>query len=570
MRISSLYAPTLREVPADAKLASHRFLLRGGFIRTVCAGVFSYLPLGLRVLRKIEDIVREEMNRAGAIETLLPALNPADLWKKTRRWWTFQPPPMRLQDGAGRDFVLGPTHEEIMTDLVAQDLNSYRQLPVTLYQIQTKFRDELRARGGLIRAREFVMKDAYSFDTSDEGLHESYMAMYDGYVRIFDRVGLPVVICEASAGSMGGSETREFMLACEDGEDTIFACDKCDYTSNAECAESRRREPTRAPDQMGDPALVETPNAKTVGEVCEMLRVEPEQLVKTLLYIADEKPVAALIRGDREVNEMKLHAATGAEELRMAGEAEILEITGAPVGFSGPVGLPETVTIIADHDVAAMADFVVGANKPDAHLVGVDVDKDFKVGQFADIREAMEGDDCPSCDDGLLEIKRGIELAHVFKLGKKYATDLNCSYVDEDGKEQIATMGCYGVGVSRILAALVEEHHDDDGIRWPMAVAPYDAAILLLDNEPELIEITDKLSADLEAAGLETVIDDRDERPGVKFKDADLIGYPIRIVIGKRTAKNGTVEIRRRKDAEEMVVPTSEAVEAVRKLAEEA
>ena len=254
----------------------------------------------------------------------------------------------------------------------------------------------------------------------------------------------------------------------------------------------------------------------------------------------------------------------------MAGEAEILEITGAPVGFSGPVGLPETVTIIADHDVAAMADFVVGANKPDAHLVGVDVDKDFKVGQFADIREAMEGDDCPSCDDGLLEIKRGIELAHVFKLGKKYATDLNCSYVDEDGKEQIATMGCYGVGVSRILAALVEEHHDDDGIRWPMAVAPYDAAILLLDNEPELIEITDKLSADLEAAGLETVIDDRDERPGVKFKDADLIGYPIRIVIGKRTAKNGTVEIRRRKDAEEMVVPTSEAVEAVRKLAEEA
>jgi len=570
VKITDLYIPTLREVPADAKLASHRLLLRGGFIRMVCAGVFSYLPLGLRVLRKIEAIMREEMDRAGALEVLLPALNPGDLWKQTGRWWSFQPPPLKLKDGAGRDFLLGPTHEEIMTDLAAQDLRSYRQLPFTLYQIQTKFRDELRPRGGLIRSREFIMKDAYSFDADRASLDRSYQAVYDAYCRLFERVRLPVVICEASAGSMGGHDTKEFMLACDEGEDTLFLCDQCDYTANAECAESRRPEPVRAADQLGDRELVETPSARTVEEVCALLGVTPDQLVKTLLYVADGKYVAALVRGDRELNETKLTNHLGAADLRMATEAEIEEVTGAPLGFTGPVGLPEQVKTIADHDLAAMHDFVVGANQADAHFVAVDVGVDFTVAEYADLRSAMEGDRCPRCEEGLLRAKRGIELAHVFKLGQKYAQDLGCVFSDEAGKEVVATMGCYGVGISRIMSALVEQYNDDNGILWPFSVAPYHAVVLLLDNEPDLARIADQVSADLEAAGFETVLDDRAERPGVKFKDADLIGYPLRLVIGKRTKSEGTVEVRRRKDQAELVVPAADVVQAARQLAADA
>jgi len=566
MRFSRLYIPTLREVPADARLASHRLLLRGGFIRMVCAGVFSYLPLGVRVLRKIENVVREEMNRAGALEVLLPALNPADLWQQTQRWWTFQPPPLKLKDGAGRDFLLGPTHEEVMTDLAAQDLRSYRQLPFTLYQIQTKFRDELRPRGGLIRAREFVMKDAYSFDADRASLDVSYQAMYDAYVRIFERLRVPVAICEASAGSMGGHDTKEFMLVCDEGEDTLFLCDSCDYTSNAECAHSRRSDATRPATQMAERELVETPNARTVEEVCAQLGVTPDQLVKTLLYVTDGQYVAVLVRGDRELNETKLAGHLAATELRMAGEAEIEEVTGAPLGFTGPVGLPDAVRIVADHDVAAMHDFVVGANQADAHYVAVDVGADFTVNEYADLRSAMAGDPCPQCEGGLLTTKRGIELAHVFKLGQKYAQDLGCVFADEHGHETVATMGCYGVGVSRIMSALVEEYHDENGIIWPAAAAPYHALVLLLDNEPELMAAAEKIVADLAARGLEAVIDDRDERPGVKFKDADLIGCPLRIVVGKRTRSEGTVEIRRRKDQAEHVVPVADAVSAAQEL----
>ena len=568
MKFSQLYIPTLREVPADAKLVSHRLLLRGGFIRMVCAGVFSYLPLGLRVLRKVEGIVREEMDRAGALEVLLPALSPADLWQQTGRWWSFQPPPLKLKDGAGREFLLGPTHEEVMTDLAAQDLRSYRQLPFTLYQIQTKFRDELRPRGGLIRAREFVMKDAYSFDADRASLDASYQAMYDGYVRILERLKLPVVICEASAGSMGGHDTKEFMLVCDEGEDTLFLCDSCDYASNAECAHSRRPDVARSGARMADRELVETPNARTVEEVCEMLGVTPDMLVKTLLYVADGKHVAALVRGDREINETKLAGHLGAAELRMATEAEIGQVTGAPLGFTGPVGLPDSVTIVADHDIAAMHDFVVGANQADAHYVAVDVGADFEVGEYADIRSAMEGDPCPRCENGLLMAKRGIELAHVFKLGQKYAEDLGCVFSDEHGQETVATMGCYGVGVSRIRSALVEQLNDENGIIWPAAAAPYHAMVLLLDNEPDLMATAEQLVTDLQAAGLEAIIDDRDERPGVKFKDADLIGCPLRIVVGKRTKSEGTVEVRRRKDQAEKVVPVAQAVAAARELAD--
>jgi prolyl-tRNA synthetase len=568
VKISDLYVPTLREVPADAKLASHRLLLRGGFIRMVCAGVFSYLPLGLRVLRKVESIVREEMDRAGALEVLLPALNPGDLWKQTKRWWTFQPPPLKLKDGAGRDFLLGPTHEEIMTDLAAQDLRSYRQLPFTLYQIQTKFRDELRPRGGLIRAREFLMKDAYSFDADRASLDRSYQAMYDAYCRIFERLPLPVAICEAAAGSMGGHDTKEFMLVCDEGEDTLYLCDRCGYSANAECAESRRPTGGQAAGQLGERELIETPNARTVEEVCALLGTTPDQLVKTLLFVADGQHVAALVRGDRELNEAKLANHLRETELRMAAEAEIQEVTGAPLGFTGPVGLPASVRIVADHDIGAMHAFVVGANQADAHYVAVDVGRDFQVAGYADLRSAMEGDACPRCEDGLLMAKRGIELAHVFKLGRKYAQDLNCVFVDEAGHEVVTTMGCYGVGISRIMSALVEQYHDENGIQWPFGVAPYHAIVLLLDNEPELAAVAEQAHAALEAAGLETVIDDRDERPGVKFKDADLVGFPLRIVVGKRTKSEGTVEVRRRKDAAEKVVPVSEVVSAARELAQ--
>lgn len=567
MKLSELYVPTLREVPADARLASHRLLLRGGFIRMVCAGVFSYLPYGLRVLRKIENIIREEMNRAGALEVLLPALNPGDLWKATRRWWTFQPPPLKLKDGAGRDFLLGPTHEEVVTDLAAQDLRSYRQLPFTLYQIQTKFRDELRPRGGLIRAREFLMKDAYSFDADEASLDRSYQAMFDAYVRIFQRLSLPIAICEASAGSMGGHDTKEFMLVCDDGEDTLFLCDQCDYAANAECAESGRPERAQSTDSWGERELVTTPNARTVDEVCELLGVTPDQLVKTLLYFADGKPIAALVRGDRELNETKLTNYLQATELRMATEAEIEELTGAPLGFTGPVGLPESVRIIADHDIAAMHDFVVGANQADAHFVGVDVGVDFEVNEYADIRSAMEGDPCPRCETGLLKARRGIELAHVFKLGRKYAEDLGCVFADDEGREVVVTMGCYGIGVSRIMSALVEQYHDENGIIWPLAAAPYHVVVLLLDSDPELASLVDRVTSQLEAAGFEVVIDDRDERPGVKFKDADLVGYPLQVVVGRRAKMEGAIEVRRRRDREERVGPVDQVVSAARELA---
>ena len=570
MRASQYHIPTLRQAPADADVPSHKLLLRGGFIRPVSAGIFTFLPLGLRVLRKVENVVRKEMDRAGAIEILMPALNPRELWEKTGRWEGFGPVLFRLQDRAERWFALGPTHEEIVTDLVARDVSSYRQLPLNLYQITVKFRDEPRPRAGLIRVREFIMKDAYSFHTTAESLEETYQAMYEAYARIFRRLGLETVAVEADPGAIGGTDTREFMLLTPVGEDTVFMCGQCGYRANAECAEVRdcgRLEPRRTD---GGYETVETPAMTTIEEVSQFLGVGPEQLVKTLLYQADGRMVAALVRGDRELNEAKLARAVGAVQLRMATAEEIREVTGAPVGFSGPVGLPEDVLIVADYEVGCCADFVVGANRPDAHLLGVNWGTDFVVDRWADLRMAVHGDPCPRCADGFLELHRAIELGHLFKLGTRYSEALG-AYVDTEGSQQVpAIMGCYGLGVTRCLAAIVEAHHDDDGICWPLSVAPFEVVVLQVEPGDQASQMAAQLARELEDAGWEVLWDDRDERAGVKFKDADLIGYPLQVVVGKKALTEQFVEVRRRRDRLQRVVPIFEVKAAVQELAQEA
>lgn len=570
MLASQYYMPTLREAPAEAEIPSHRLLLRGGFIRPVAAGIFTFLPLGQRVLSNIERIVREEMNRAGAHEVLMPVLHPKELWERSGRWDTFQPTPLRVQDRSERWFCLGPTHEEIITALVAMDLDSYRDLPVTLYQIQVKFRDELRPRGGLIRCKEFIMKDAYSFGRTREELDEAYDAMYDAYVRIFERLGLPIVVVEAEAGSIGGTDTREFMLLSDNGEDTVFMCDTCDYASNAECAVSRSPEPQPVEGESRR-ELVATPDAKTVEQVTKMLGTTPDRLVKTLLYRAGDRFIAALVRGDRSLNEFKLARVVGDVPLRMAEDAEVQELTGARVGFAGPVGLPDEVTIIADYEVGVMRDFVTGANADDAHFTGVNVGIDFEVDQWADLREACHGDPCARCESGTLQARRCIELAHVFKLGTKYSAALGATFVDSDGNEQVAIMGCYGVGVSRIVAGVVEHFHDDNGIIWPREAAPFEVAILLLSPDDEdLRAIADDFYEKLQAAGIEVLYDERDVSPGIKFAEADLIGYPVRAVIGRKTRQEGKIELRRRRDGEEQFAAIDDAVAAVQSLLTEA
>ena len=570
MRASRMHIPTLREAPADAEIASHRLLLRGGFIRPVAAGVFEFLPMGLRVLRKVEQIVREEMDAAGAEEVLLPVLSPRELWERSGRWDTFEPTPLRTRDRGERWFCLGPTHEEVMTNLVAMDLESYRELPKTLYQIQVKFRDEMRPRGGLIRVKEFIMKDAYSFDRDLEELSRSYQAQYDAYVRIFERLELPVVIVEAEAGSIGGHDTREFMLLSDAGEDTIFQCESCDYGSNAQCARSRTPQALE-PVAESRRELVDTPGARTVEQVTAMLGVTADRLVKTLLYRADGRFVAALVRGDHALNESKLAKVLDAEELRMAEDDEVRRLSGAPVGFAGPVGLADDVLVVADHAVVASRDFVVGANRGDAHYTNVNFGADFEIDRVADLREACHGDDCPLCEAGTLVARRCIELGHVFKLGTRYSEALDCSFTDADGSQRPCIMGCYGIGVSRIVAALVEQYHDEKGIIWPRSAAPFEAAILLLSpDDPELAEVAAQVHEALGEAGVETLLDDRDDSPGSKFAEADLLGYPVRIVVGRKYKQEGRVEVRRRRDGEEVTVAPEQAVQAVQDLLEDA
>ncbi|MEG6615726.1 proline--tRNA ligase [Peptococcaceae bacterium 1198_IL3148] len=548
MRISQMLIPTLRETPAEAEVISHKLLLRAGFIRKTAAGVYTYLPLAIRVLRKIETIIREELDKQGSQEMLMPIMQPAELWLESGRWQVYGPELMRFKDRHNREFCLGPTHEEVITSLVRTEIKSYKQLPQLLYHIGNKYRDERRPRFGLMRGREFIMKDLYSFDRDEAGLDTSYQKMYQAYNNIFSRCGLTFRPVEADSGAIGGSSTHEFMVLADSGEATILYCDCCDYAANVEkvTAPAAGLDPHEQPLAMEEMA---TPAAHTVEEVAEFLKVEPKQIIKTLIYKTDQEIVAALVRGDRELNEIKLYNLLGCLTLDLAGPETVQKVTGAPVGFAGPVGLKD-IRIIADQEVMAMVNAVTGANKGDTHFINVNPDRDFKVDLVADIRLVNAGEPCPKCNGTLLEAK-GIEVGQVFKLGDKYSKVLKATYLDENGKEKPLIMGCYGIGVSRTMAAAVEQNYDENGIIWPVNIAPFHAVMVPVNaKDDKLMAVAEDLYQQLAANGIEVLLDDRPERPGVKFKDADLIGYPVRIVIGKKAIETNEVEVFNRKTKE--------------------
>jgi prolyl-tRNA synthetase len=562
MRLSQTLVPTLKEAPAEAEIPSHIFMVRGGYLRKVAAGIYSFLPLGWKVVQKVSRIIREEMNRAGASEVFMPAVIPGELWQESGRWDQYGAQLLRLKDRKGGDFVIGPTHEEVICALVRSDLRSWRQLPLNLYQIQTKFRDELRPRAGLMRGREFIMKDAYSFHVDEADAKREYENMYATYKRIFTRCGLAFRPVEADTGAIGGSMSHEFQVLAETGEDALVACDKCDYAANVEQAATRKVPPAQAGKATQAMTRVETPGAHTIAEVSAFLKVPPTSLVKTLIYLVDGAPIAVLVRGDREVNEIKVKKAIGAMDILLASDAAVREVTGAPVGFAGPVGLK--IPVYCDFEVCAMTDFVVGANQADAHIVGVNLDRDFTPTACGDYRQAAPGDACPRCDGGVFKGYRGIEVGHVFFLGKKYAKPMGVNFLDKDGHEKPTEMGCYGIGVTRIVAAAIEQNHDKDGIVWPVPLAPYEATVLdLQKDDPQVVATAEKLYEGLRAAGVDVLYDDREERPGVKFKDADLVGIPYRIAVGKKGLAEGVVELKLRKGTEVRKVKVDELVPLV-------
>ncbi|SFJ23100.1 proline--tRNA ligase [Thermoflavimicrobium dichotomicum] len=548
MRQKTALIPTLRTV-SEAEMVSHQLLLRAGYMRQVAAGVYNFLPLGQRVLQKIIEIVREEMNRTGAQELLMPALNPAELWQESGRYDTYGPELVKLQDRHGRDFILGPTHEETITALVRGEINTYKKLPMTLYQIQTKFRDEKRPRSGLLRGREFIMKDAYSFHADRECLDQTYEDIYQAYVNIFTRLGLNFRAVEADAGAIGGKGTHEFMVLSDAGEDTIAICEACDYAANIEMAEVVFQGQDNG--QASVPAMekVSTPGKRTIEEVSTFLGLPTHQFIKSLLFIVDEEPVLVLVCGDHEVNEVKVKNLFDATVCELADEETVRRIAGVPAGFVGPIGLKEQVKVIADQAVQVVIDAVVGANEVDAHLVHVQPGRDFQVDQYADLRIIQEGDVCPRCG-GAIQFQRGIEVGHVFKLGTKYSQAMNANFLDASGKEQPFIMGCYGIGISRLVAAIIEQHHDENGIIWPVNVAPFAVHLIAVNMKNEdQAKIAEGLYEELKRAGMEVLFDDRLERAGVKFKDADLLGIPVRITVGAK-ASEGIVEIKLRRSGE--------------------
>ena len=547
MRMSKLLMPTLREVPSEAEITSHKLMLRAAMIRKLAAGVYSYLPLGLRSKSKVEQIVREEMERAGAQELLMSALLPAEAYQASGRWEVFGPNMFKLKDRNDRDFCLGPTHEEIFTQAVIDCVRSYKEYPMTLYQIQTKYRDESRPRFGLMRTREFVMKDAYSFDLNEEGLDESYKKMYYAYCRIFKRMGLDFTIVDADSGAMGGSGSQEFMVKSEVGEDGIAYCDECGYAANYEKCECIPQEVPQIEGEF-DMEKVHTPKAHTIDELVEFLGMSAHNFAKTIIYKADDKYVAAMVRGDREVNEVKLKNLVGCiDDLELAEPYMVRELTHAEVGFAGPVGLE--IPVYADKEVAMMKNFVIGANETDMHYKNVNINKDFTPFTVADIRLVEEGDVCPKCGHKI-KTAQGVEVGHIFKLGTKYSESLGLKYLDENGKSNVVVMGCYGIGITRCLSAAIEQNNDENGIIWPVALAPYQAIVIPANHKSdEQNEMAEKLYKELTDAGIETLIDDRSERAGVKFKDADLIGIPVRIVVGKKCGE-GIVEYKERREKE--------------------
>ncbi|MFZ5448674.1 MAG: proline--tRNA ligase [Thermodesulfobacteriota bacterium] len=558
MLFSRTLIPTLKENPAEAEAVSHRLLLRAGMIRKLASGIYNYLPLGLRVLRKVEQIVREEMNRAGAQEVLLPAVQPSELWQESGRWDVYGKELLRFMDRHERDYCFGPTHEEIITDLVRKEVHSYRQMPLNLYQIQVKFRDEIRPRFGLIRGREFIMKDAYSFDANESGAEACYQQMYEAYNRIFARCGLRFKVVEADSGPIGGSFSHEFMVLADTGEDVVASCTLCDYAANLEKAEVVM-EPGETGPPVGDaPKLVHTPKVRTVEEVAAFLGVTSADIVKTLIYETENGAVAVLIRGDHEVNEVKVKNLLGVTDLILAGIIKVQELTGAEVGFAGPVNLK--LPIYADQAVARLPAMVTGANRDDYHLMNVHPVRDFKITETADLRSITAQDPCPRCR-GALTLLRGIEVGHIFKLGLKYSKALKATFLDQEGKEQYIYMGCYGIGVSRIVAAAIEQGHDDHGIIFPMALAPFQVGLIpIAVNDPAIWACVQQIHADLEAQGVEVLLDDRDERPGVKFKDCDLLGLPLRVVVGAKTLAQGKAEVRHRRASNNIMVPLQDLI----------
>ncbi|MED3573379.1 proline--tRNA ligase [Cytobacillus praedii] len=565
MKQSMTLIPTLREIPADAEIKSHQLLLRAGFIRQNASGIYSYLPLAQKVLRKIETIVREEMDQAGAVELLMPAMQAAELWQESGRWYTYGPELMRLKDRHERDFALGATHEEVITSLIRDEIKSYKKLPLALYQIQTKFRDEKRPRFGILRGREFIMKDAYSFHSSQASLDEMYDKLYQAYTNIFTRCGLNFRAVIADSGAMGGKDTHEFMVLSEIGEDTIAYSDTSNYAANIEMAPvintyEKSNEPQK------ELQKVKTENKKTIEEVSEFLNVTKEQCIKSLLFKVDDKHVLVLVRGDHEVNDIKLKNLFEAAEVELAGADEANKILGCSFGSLGPVGV-DSVEIIADHAIAGIANAVCGANEEDVHFINVNPDRDFKVTNYADLRFIQEGDLSPD-GEGTILFAKGIEVGHIFKLGTRYSEAMGATYLDENGRNQPMIMGCYGIGVSRVMAAIVEQYNDENGLLWPTDISPFDIHLIPINTKDESQAVlAEELYVQLKKSGRDVLMDDRQERPGVKFADSDLIGLPIRITIGKKAAE-GIVEVKVRKSGEMQEVHKDQLMETITQLLE--
>jgi prolyl-tRNA synthetase len=572
MRWSRTLIPTLKEDPTDAEVISHKLLVRAGFIRQVSRGIYDYFPLALKVIRKIETIVREEMDRAGAQELLMPIASPAELWQESGRWEHYGKELVRFKDRHERDFCLGPTHEEIITDLVRRSVRSYRELPFNLYQIQTKFRDEVRPRFGLMRGREFIMKDAYSFHTDIDDCRREYDNMHQAYKRIFTRCGLSFRPVEADTGAIGGTLSHEFQVLAESGEDAIVSCDSCEYAANIEKAEIKAQRPAGRDIAEEAPKLekVATPGKKTVPDVAAFLNLSADKFIKTLVYKTDgDGLVAALVRGDHEINELKLRAVLGCREVTLADETAVSVAAGVVPGYIGPIGLK--LRVVADLSVQGMRGAATGANEANAHFVQVDQERDFTPSAFADIRLAVSGDPCARCEKGKLQTHRGIEVGQVFYLGKKYSAAMGATYLDAEGREQPIEMGCYGIGISRLVAAAIEQNHDANGIIWPFSIAPFHVLILPINyKDQRLREASDKLYRDLQQHGVEVLFDDRDERPGVKFKDADLVGIPLRVTIGLKGLEKGAIELRTRRDGKTEEVPLADAVKKIQALIKQA
>lgn len=564
MRMSNMYMPTLREIPAEAEIPSHQLLLRAGMMRKLVSGVYSYLPLGYRVIRKIEEVVRQEMDKKGAQELLMSAIQPKELWEKTGRWTDFGPEMFRLKDRNEREFCLGPTHEEYFTDLIKDEIRSYKQLPLNLYQIQTKYRDEKRPRFGVIRAREFIMKDAYSFDVDEEGMEKSYMKMWEAYDEIFTRLKLKYRVVEGDSGAMGGSDSHEFIAMAETGEGLIAYCDSCDYAATDEKAKVVYK--TDNSEEELKMEKIYTPNVTTIEELTEYLNIDKNKFGKALVFIVQGEPVVVIIPGDRELNETKLlnYLKVPEHEVAMADEQTIEEITNAKKGFTGPIGLKEGVRLIVDSRITKMKNIIVGGNETDYHIKNVNYGRDFEGEIAEDLLLVQEGDICPKCGKPL-KIDRGIEVGNIFQLGTKYSTSLKANFLDKDGKERPFVMGSYGIGISRTVAAIVEQNYDENGIIWPLIVAPYHVIITVVNaKKEEQMELGERLYRELIDAGIEVLLDDRKERAGVKFNDRDLIGIPIRITVGKKAKENIVEYSLRNNNSEKMEIPADKVFETVK------